>query len=77
VRAYPNLWRPDPAQVGAQLAAGRVRYLVDLPCPQSGTWQAAGEAWRQWLAAHRDALTLLYSDRSGHIRVWRVGGTVA
>ena len=76
VRAYPSLWTPDPEQVTAALAAGRVRYLVDLPCPENGTWEAARKAWQAWLAAHEAALTPLYSGAAGRIRVWRVDGPI-
>lgn len=70
VRAYPSPWVPDPAQVDAQIAAGRVRWLVELPCPVP----EAHRAWVTWLDAHRDALTPVYSGARGEIRVWRVGG---
>lgn len=72
VQAYPALWHPDPAQVSAALAAGNARYLVDIPRPSGGPWDAAEDAWRRWLATHEGVLTPVWAG--GPVRVWRIDG---
>jgi 4-amino-4-deoxy-L-arabinose transferase-like glycosyltransferase len=76
VRAYPALRRAAPEQVDGVLAAGRVGYLVDLPCPRAGAWADARRAWRAWLRAHRRALTPVYVGAHGRVRIWRVPPTL-
>jgi len=76
VRAFPSLWRPDPAQVSAELAAAGARYLVDLPCPEDGAWAGAQRAWRAWIAEQAPHLTRVYDGAGGHIRVWRLDGVI-
>lgn len=72
VRAYPSLWRPDPAQVGEQLARARARYLVDFPSPDTGAWREARDAFEQWVAEHEEDLEPAYTSPDGHIRIWRL-----
>jgi hypothetical protein len=73
VQAYPSLWRPAAEQVSAAIARGRARYVVDLPCPESGVWADARAAWQEWIATHAGSLTLVYAGDGGRVRVWRLG----